>query len=116
MINEFRRARRRKVSDTILVTDTMTDNVVGRVSNLSETGMLLITSMPLVDDALYQLRFHLHDSRGRERVFEVGAHLLWTDNASAPGQSWTGLRFISVPPEQAEQLRHWIDAPGGHFE
>ena len=25
MINEFRRARRRKVSDTILVTDTMTD-------------------------------------------------------------------------------------------
>ena len=116
MINEFRRARRRKVSDTILVTDTMTDSVVGRISNLSETGMLLITSAPMVEDALYQFRFHLHDARGRERVFEVGAHLLWTDHASAPGQAWTGLRFISVPPEQAEQLRHWIDAPGGHFE
>ena len=116
MINEFRRARRRKVSDTILVTDVMTDSTVGRISNLSETGMLLISSTPMVEDALYQLRFHLHDARGRESVFEVGAHLLWTDLASAPGQSWTGLRFISVPPDQAERLRHWIDAPGGHFE
>lgn len=116
MINEFRRARRRKVSDTILVTDAMTDSVVGRISNLSETGMLLITSVPLVEDALYQFRFHLHDARGRESVFEVGSHLLWTDHASAPGQSWTGLRFIAIPPEQTGHLRQWIDAPGGQFE
>lgn len=116
MINEFRRARRRKVSDTILVTDAMTDTVVGRISNLSETGMLLITSVPLVEDALYQFRFHLHNTRGRESTFEVGAHLLWTDQASAPGQSWTGLRFIAIPPDQAEQLRLWIEAPGGQFE
>lgn len=116
MINEFRRARRRKVSDTILVTDAMTDSVVGRISNLSETGMLLITSVPLVEDALYQLRFHLHDARGRVSQFEVGTHLLWSDDASAPGQAWTGLRFIAVPPEQAERLRQWIEAPGGQFE
>ena len=66
MIDEFRRARRRKVSDTILVTDAMTDSVVGRIGNLSETGMLLMASAPLVEDALYQFRFRLHDARGRE--------------------------------------------------
>ena len=85
VIDEFRRARRRKVADTILVTDAMTDSVIGRIGNLSETGMLLIASAPLVEDALYQLRFHLHDTRGRESAFEVGAHLLWLDRASAPG-------------------------------
>jgi hypothetical protein len=116
MMSEFRRARRRKVADTILVTDSMTDSVVGRLSNLSETGMLLIASAPLVDDALYQVRFNLHDTRGRERVFEIGAHLLWTDHASAPGQAWTGFRFIAMPADQAEQLRLWIDAPGGQYE
>ena len=116
MINEFRRARRRKVSDTILVTDAMTDSVVGRVGNLSETGMLGALGAPLVEDALYQFRFSPQDARGRESVFEVGAHLLWFDRASAPGQAWTGFRFIAVPPDQAEQLRHWIDAPGGQFE
>ncbi|WP_147652596.1 PilZ domain-containing protein [Vulcaniibacterium gelatinicum] len=116
MINEFRRARRRKVSDTVLVVDTMTDSVVGRLGNLSETGMLLMASMPLVDDALYQFRFNLTDARGRETTFEVGAHLLWQDSASASGQSWTGFRFITVPDEQMQQLRHWIEAPGGQFE
>jgi hypothetical protein len=115
VIDEFRRARRRKVPDTVLVTDTMTDSVVGRVGNVSETGMMLIASAPLVEDALYQFRFRLHDGAGREQAFEVGAHLLWLDRASAPGQAWTGFRFIAVPPEQAEQLRHWIDAPGGQY-
>ena len=43
-------------------------------------------------------------------------HLLWLDRASAPGQAWTGFRFISIPRDQAEQLRHWIDAPGGQYE
>ena len=42
MINEFRRARRRKAADTILVVDAMTERVVGRIGNLSETGMLLM--------------------------------------------------------------------------
>ena len=115
MIDEFRRSRRRKVSDTVLVTDTMTDSVVGRVGNISETGMMLIASAPLVDDALYQFRFRLQDAKGREQTFEIGAHLLWLDRASAPGQAWTGFRFIAVPPEQAEQLRYWIDAPGGQY-
>lgn len=116
MIDEFRRARRRKVADTILVTDAMTDSVVGRIGNVSETGMLLIASAPLVEDALYQFRFVLQDMRGREIPLEVGAHLLWLDRASAPGQAWTGFRFIAIPEDQGAQLRHWIDAPGGQFE
>src|SRR3546814_13108620 len=45
MINEFRRARRRKAADTILVTDTMTERVIGHVGNLSESGMLLIAKI-----------------------------------------------------------------------
>lgn len=116
MINEFRRARRRKVSDTILVTDAMTDSVVGRIGNLSETGMLLIASAPLVEDALYQFRFNLNDPHGREQAIEVGAHLLWQDAAHASGQRWSGFRFITVPDEQMRQLREWIDGPGGQFE
>ena len=49
MIDEFRRARRRKVSDTIMVIDAMTDSVVGRIGNISETGMLLIASFNTLD-------------------------------------------------------------------
>ena len=93
----------------------MTDTVVGRLGNLSETGMLVIANMPLVDDALYQLRFMLHDTDAAVPI-EVGVHLLWQDTASAPGQTWTGFRFITLLDSQMLRLRHWLDTPGGRYE
>lgn len=116
MINEFRRARRRKASDTILVVDAMTERVIGRIGNLSETGMLLMAGPPLVDDALYQFRFSLPAPDGGETTIEIGSHLLWMDQASAPGQVWAGFRFIGMTDRQAGPLRSWIDAPGSRYE
>lgn len=112
--DEYRRVPRRKIAETIQVVDTMTGAVVGRLGNLSETGMLVITSMPLVDDALYQLRFTLHDTVSVP--IEVGVHLLWQDTASASGQTWTGFRFITLLDSQMLQLRQWLDSPGGRYE
>src|SRR5690606_26296614 len=100
---------------TIPVLDTMTGQAVGRLGNLSQTGMLLIASQPLMEDALYQLRFSLPLEEGDTAV-EVGTHLLWIDSASAPGQYWSGFRFIAVAPAQTRHIRAWIDAPGGTFE
>jgi hypothetical protein len=116
MINEFRRAKRRKAADTILVTDAMSERVIGHIGNLSESGMLLIANETLVDDALYQLHFVLPDDKGQGAPVEVGAHLLWIDRASAPGLAWTGFRFIAVAQPHMLRLRQWIEAPGGQFE
>ncbi len=116
MINEFRRARRRKAADTILVTDAMTERVVGHIGNLSESGMLLIANETLVDDALYQLQFPLPGDQEHPEMVEVGAHLLWMDRASAPGQAWIGFRFIAVAQPHMARLHKWIEAPGGQYE
>lgn len=117
MIHEFRRAKRRKAPDNVVVTDTMTERVIGRIGNLSQTGMLLIASEQLTEDALYQFRFTLAGSSASDNVVvDVGAHLLWLDTASAPGQSWAGFRFIAVPDVQARQMHAWIEAPGSHYE
>lgn len=104
--DEYRRADRHDVPDTVRVVDTMTDVVVGRLGNISQTGMLLIASAPLVDDALYQFRLEIDDRHGR--VIEVGAHLLWQDQASAAGQTWMGFRFIKVLDEYAQPLHDWL--------
>lgn len=112
--DDCRRVPRRKIAETIQVVDTMTDTVIGRLGNLSDTGMLVITNTPLVDDALYQLRFMLHDA-GSVPI-EVGVHVLWQDTASASGQTWTGFRFITLLDSQMLQLRQWLDTPGGRYE
>ena len=84
-------------------------NVIGRIGNLSASGVLLIASKPLVDDALYQFRFALPDNNGAQNI-EVGAHVLWIDGASAPGQSWVGLRFLGLSTETTQRLRRWAEA------
>ena len=113
-MKEFRRSRRRQLAETVQVTDSMTEMVIGHIGNVSETGMLVMSNAPLVADALYQLRFGLPDDHQRTPL-EVGAHLLWRDQASAPGQSWVGFRFITMSDEQMQQLRRWIDAPGSQY-
>ena len=113
-MNEYRRAKRRKVGD-IDVIDTMTGQPVGKLSNLSETGMLMILGQPIISDALFQLRFTLTSENGSNRNVDVGAHELWSDDAAAPGQVWTGFRFIDVGPEDVAYIREWVDAPGSQY-
>ena len=114
-MNDYRRAKRRKADLTIDILDTMTESSIGKMSNLSETGMLLILHEPLMSDALYQLRFRIGDSSGVERTIEVGAHELWSDDAAAPGQCWTGFRFIDIAPADLAYMREWVDAPGSQY-
>src|SRR3546814_20670375 len=94
----------------------MTERVIGHVGNLSESGMLLIANETLVDDALYQLQFALPGDKAQPETVEVGAHLLWMDRASAPGQAWIGLRFIAVAPAPLAKLPQWNEAPGGQYD
>lgn len=112
----YRRARRRKVEGTVSVTDMMTETVIGRIGNLSENGMLLLASMPLVDDALYQFSFSLPLPDGALLTIEAGWHALWQDRSNATGQTWIGLRSITMPDAQLQQLRAWLESPGGTYE
>ena len=114
-MSEFRRAKRRKVGYNVEVLDTMTELPVGRLSNLSETGMLMIAYQRLASDALFQLRMRLPDASGVERTLEIGAHELWADDAAAPGQIWTGFRFIDVAQDDVNFIRDWVDAPGSTY-
>lgn len=108
--DDLRRKRRHDVSSPIAVVDSMTECVVGRLGNISETGMLLIAGGALVDEALYQLHFDLGGPSGPALPLEVGAHLLWQDEASATGQVWVGMRFINLPEAQRLRLRRWLSA------
>lgn len=111
---EFRRSPRRKLRDTVLVSDVMTDEIVGRIGNLSAGGLLLIAKMPLTEDALYQFRFRLP---GQPPIdIDAGVHLLWLDASADAGQSWAGFRFISLPEAQQDALREWVDSPGAEYD
>ena len=115
MNNEFRRAKRRQLSEVVQVVDCMTDEVVGRMGNLSETGMLLFSRSAGVDDGLFQLRFSLSLPKGGSHEFNVGAHQLWSEANQGSGNYWSGFRFIDVGPDDLDLLRGFVNQPGGAF-
>ena len=111
MMREFRRARRRAVPKPVPVFDLMTEQVIGRVGNISESGMLLVANAQLSEDALYQLRFELPDRTGKMVPIDVGAHLVWIGSANTPGHSWAGLRFLTISEPHLAVLRQWVGVP-----
>jgi hypothetical protein len=115
LADESRRSRRRRVDERVDVIDAMTEQSLGQLGNISDSGMLLLASAPLHDDCLYQLRFSLTDRAGQHIAFEAGTHLLWQNDAAAPGQAWMGFRFLSLDDGQLDRLREWIDAPGATY-
>ncbi len=113
MINESRRAHRRAAREPVPVLDVLTEEMLGRVGNISELGMLLVAHGQLQENAIYQLRFELAEATGRPRPIDVGAHVLWIGDANTPGQRWAGLRFLTISDPHVLALRQWIAHPGG---
>ncbi|MNT55165.1 hypothetical protein D3C72_1923820 [compost metagenome] len=70
--------------------------------------MLMLASVPMHEDALYQLQFAIPGPQGQLLPLDVGAHLLWSEQTHAPGQSWVGFRFLTLSREHRERLRAWI--------
>lgn len=106
---ESRRQPRRAVSGRVEVYDTILEETIGHLGNLSAGGMLLIANRALPDDALFQFRFSLPGAGGEP--LEVGAHVLWQEPAGTPGQHWVGMRFLGLAPDVVRHLRAWIASP-----
>ena len=115
MSNEFRRSKRRQLSEVVQVVDSMTDEPLGRIGNLSESGMLLFSRTPGVDDGLFQLHFSLALPKGGSHVFSIGAHQLWSEPNQGSSSYWGGFRFIDISQDDLDLLRTFVNQPGGAF-
>lgn len=115
MNDEFRRANRRRIDQEVQVQDTVVEEVIGKLVNLSETGMSMMANRRVVNDALYQLHFELPGRDGVAIPVDVGCHELWATDAAADGQAWVGFRFIAVSSAHREAIRKWVGAPGAEY-
>jgi hypothetical protein len=112
MGSEQRRSKRKPPEHVIHVVNAMTGQSIGRIGNLSIDGLMLMATVPLREDALYQFVFSLPGNAGHPVPVEVGVHEQWLEPAGAPGQYWAGFRIIDISAPDYETLRHWVDASG----
>ena len=105
---EHRRSPRKPPGVIIQVTNVMTGEMIGRLGNISAEGMMLVGNRAVIEDALYQLSFHLPDEHGRLHPIEVGVHEQWSAPGTMRGQTWVGFRFIDLNPDDQGVLHEWL--------
>ncbi len=110
-MNDLRRAQRKSISGVMLVENSLNGASLGRIGNLSSTGLMLIAPRRLRENALYQVRFDLPGADGRAHAVEIGVHEQWTSAAVTPGQFWIGLRIIDIGNAEQALLDAWVRQP-----
>lgn len=105
-----RRRQRKSVNSPAIVTDVITEHPIGRIGNLSGTGMLLISSSAPCSGAIYQMRLPLPSSDGDRapQYIEIGVQEQWHAQAAVAGQFWTGYRIIAINEEDIARLDAWL--------
>lgn len=105
-----RRKQRKSVNSAEIVTDVITGHPIGRIGNLSGTGMLLISSSAPCSGAIYQMRLPLpsNDSDRAPQYIEIGVQEQWHEQAAVAGQFWTGYRIIAISEEDIARLKAWL--------
>jgi hypothetical protein len=109
-----RRARRKPVTFTAIVTDVISGQPMGHLGNLSSSGLLLISTEPPRSEALYQISLTLPAS-GRALIqsqpIELGIQEQWHEPAASPGQIWSGYRIVAISDADAARLDSWLNQP-----
>jgi hypothetical protein len=108
---EQRRARRRAVDFTTIVTDVITGQPIGQLGNLSITGMLLIATQRPRSDAVYQVSLPLPGPTRVEPI-ELGIQEQWHEQTPRAGQVWAGFRIVAIGERDAARLGAWIESSG----
>jgi len=106
--SEQRRAQRKRVNFTAVVTDVISGKPLGFLGNLSAGGMLLICQQPPRAEAIYQLQMPLHGLGAQAHNIEVGVQAQWHEQAASPGQIWAGFRIIAISKEDAAVVDRWL--------
>lgn len=94
---EQRRYPRAEPELSVTVYDAVEERVLGRLGNISSRGLMIISSEPIDEDLLVQLRFTLSDGQ-EKRTIEVGAESLWCSSANVPGRYWSGFEIVDISP------------------
>lgn len=101
---EQRGARRISPDKPIMVKNYVTNDPIGSVVNLSETGMMLTTRNDFIDQQIYQCRIWLD----QKTEIMVGIENLWLDRQKS-GMVIAGFIIIDISADDFQKLRHYID-------
>lgn len=90
------------------VVNGIDDEQLGIIGNLSQGGMMLITTRQLYTDGILQLKIKAPAELGGGTV-TMGVKILWCTPANSPDEYWAGLETIDISDTDSDSLQDLLD-------
>jgi PilZ domain len=103
-----RKSVRKRVTQVMMVTNAFTGEGMGRIGNLSNDGMMLITPKEMHDEHYFQVHFSLQAPGFKPEKVEIGVQCLWCDQARTNNTYWVGCKVIDISPDDQAALKRWV--------
>ncbi|RRV07022.1 PilZ domain-containing protein [Pseudomonas sp. v388] len=93
-----RRIERHQLQDYLQVFNRLTDRSVGCLGNVSENGMMVISDLPMLTGAKFELRLKVPNNGG-QKFIDVQATCMWCKEDETPGSYDSGFLLIDAPDD-----------------
>ena len=109
MSDEFRRYTRRDVIQQIDAIDLMTQKTLGKVANISEYGIMILTHIHINNDAIYQCELIFPYTYPFRSPFIIGLQEMWTEPVTTGKVSYAGFRIIDIESTDRLRISEWAN-------
>lgn len=109
-----RHIQRHQLPSYLKVFNRITDKPMGYIGNVSEEGLLLISQLPMLVGARFELRLKVPGLGGRPQCIDFSADCRWTCEDVTPGHFDSGFHLLAPPAEfleLVEALRRYFSFP-----
>ena len=94
-----RRIERHQLPYFLKVFNSITGKPIGYLGNVSEDGLMLISQLPMLVDANFELRLKLPDTDGCPQFIDLTARCLWCREDATPHYYDSGFILYQPPAE-----------------
>ncbi len=97
-----RRIERHQLPYFLKVFNSITDKPIGFIGNVSEDGLMLISHLPMMVGAVFDLRLKIPASDYISQVIDLRACCQWCHEDATPHHYDAGFILQDAPPEYAQ--------------
>ncbi len=97
-----RRIERHQLPYFLRVFNRVTDKPIGFLGNVSEDGLMLISQLPMMIGAEFNLRLKIPLGEGCQQVIDLTACCLWCHEDATPRHYDAGFSLYRTPPEYGQ--------------
>lgn len=109
-MEEKRKHVRKSVPLGVMVRDVNTGQALGRLLNLSQSGMMLFCEHPVAVNAVFQCELDVSSTVKCDLgPLRIGIESLWSQPSEQPGAYWAGFHIIDIAPEHSACMDEFLD-------